>query len=513
MNHVPEAEASSAAAVDVARASRRPWVTTSNLARLFMWLCLAVLAFSLSARRASEIAMDDDNLYLAYAAQGQRTAAKDLEQRLIDRVAAVPACEESAFRLAFRKRYATNYSGYAAVQGAVQDVASRWVPAGTKSVVFATLAAKGLFLLLLPLALLVAATRGPSREVGAAAVCAYLVLVALDVVPPWKAAPQRVDIEHLLQTTLQQLSSMFVIARPHSYFEVTPRNGALLVFAISLVLKWQGRLTAAAVTLLGVALLHQTYGGIGLILFTIVSAVSRPEVFAARVRQGILVGVGLLYVMRENFWQRLDVWIQVAAAAGLVLAAWLFFRVMGSARFAALRKRCLGRWAEREVVVDAGALVAFIALVTLGSWAADQLMQDPITRRYVWANLPIRTLSFVRFPAFIALFWVLLNRTQWLARPMRRSWLAAFCGLGCLALGSACATKVDLHAWKRLRSQMERNLDRPREGRTFSPTAEENRIYAHLVMVAAGQLEPDVAEKRIVAKRKISCQRTRQRAR
>ena len=483
-----------------------PLATGFSLPRFLMWLCLACLAITLCARRASKIDMDDDNLYLAYGAQSQHARAEPLEQDLIDRVAATPGCEESAFRLAFRKRYASNYAGYAAVQRVVQHVAGLFVPAGPMTIIAASLATKGLVLLLLAFALALAASRGSSPELEAAAICAFIVLVGLDFVPEWARPPQRVSITHLGRTIVQQVSSLFVIAKAHSYFEVTPRNGALLMFAISLLLKWQGRLTAAVLALLLLAPLHQTYGGIGLVLFAVASTLSRPELFAAPLRRAILVGAGLSYVMREHFLQRHDILIQILAAGGLVLAALLFVDVVGSARFAALRERCLGGWGAREVVVDAAALIAFVALVTLLSWVGDQVMADPITRRYVWANFPIRTLSFVRFPMFTAIFWFVLTRSRWLSGPSGRAWFAAACGVSCLALGGLCVANVDSHVWGRLQGQMERNLRPARKRGIFNPQSEENRIYAHLTMVAAGELEPGAAERSVVAGRALGCQ-------
>jgi hypothetical protein len=470
-----------------------------------MWLCLAAVAISLSTLRASKIHMDDDNLFLAYGAQSEAALAAPLEQSLIDRIAAVPGCEESAFRLAFRKRYSTNYVGYAALQRAVQYGATLFVPPAEKSIIVASLAAKALVLLLLSIALAVAAIRGSSREIEGAVVCSFIALVALDFAPSWVSAPQRVDITNLAHTVVEQVSSLFIIARQHSYFEVTPRNGALLMFVISLLLKWQGRLTAAVIALLMIAPLHQTYGGMGLVLFAIGSAVSRPEVFATALRRAILVGVGLLYVVREHFLERLDVWVQIACALGLVAGALLFFRGVCSTRFAALRQRYLGSWAGREIPLDALSLLGFVVFVTLLSWVGDQVMQDPITRRYAWSNLPIRTLSFVRFPVFIAGFWLLLARTQWLASPRGRRWFAAACALSCLLLSWSHVARTDTRAYHRLQSELGRNLRRPREGSTFKPFDEERRVYAHLAMVAAGQMAPAAAEATIIAERKIRC--------
>lgn len=476
----------------------------SWLPQLLLWLCLLLLAISLSSMRASRIVMDDDNLYLTYGAQSDVSRAAPLEQSLIDRVAAVPGCEQSAFRLAFRKRYAGNYGGYAAVQRAVQYVAALFVPTGPNSIVAATLVTKALFLLLMLIALGVAAARGSSREIEAAVICSFIALVGLDFAS-WVPAPERVEITDLLRTFMQQLSSLFVIGEAHSYFEETPRNSALLLFVIILLLKWQGHLTAAVVSLLIIASIHQTYGGLGLVLFATASAVSRPEVFATPVRRTILVVVGLVYVVRERFLERLDGWVQLACALGLIVAALFFFRGVCSARFGAWRQRHVGSWAGREIALDAAALLGFVLLVTLVSWVGDQVMQNPLTRRYVWANLPIRTLSFVRFPVFIAGFWLVLTRLKWLASARGRSSFAAACALSGLALSWVCMSKVDAHAYERLLGELDSNLRRPRAGSIFEPFAEERRIYAYLTMVAAGQVDPAKADARIVGKREIHC--------
>lgn len=484
-----------------------PLATGSRWPRLFLWLCLAVLAISLCAQRASTIPMDDDNLYLAYGAQSDVALAAPLEQRLIDRITAAPGCDEPAFRLAFRKRYSTNYAGYAALQRALQFGATLFVEPGQQSIIVASLAAKALVLLLISIALGASAIRGPSRELEGAVVCAFIALVALEFATGWVPAPVRVDITNLAATLGQQASSLFVIARQNSYFEVTPRNGALLLFVVALVLKWQGHLTAAALAVLLLGPIHQTYGGIGLVLFAVASAVSRPDVFATGLRRAILVGAGLVYVVREHFLERFDVGVQVACALALVVAALLFFRGVGSTRLAAWRQRFLRGWAGREIPLDAASLLGFVLLVTLLSWVGDQVLQDPLTRRYAWSNLPVRTLSFVRLPVFAAGFWLLLARTQWLTTPRGRSWFAAACALGCLALSWLHVSRTDTHAYERLQSELSQNLRRPRGGRAFKPIAEEKRVYAYLTLVAAGQMAPAAAEANIIGKRKIRCPR------
>jgi hypothetical protein len=481
-----------------------PLATGSGLTRLSMWLCLALLAICLCLARTSQTRMDDDNLYLAYAAQSDVARAAPLEQSLIERIAPVPGCETSAYRLAFRQRYTSNYVAYTAVQRAVQHAATWFVPPGPKSVVLATLVVKGLFLLLICVALGVVAVRGANPEIEAAVVCAFIALVALELATSWVPTPPLVDIVSLPHTLAQLFSSFFIIVKAHSDFEVTPRNGALLLFVIALVLKWQGRLTPAVLALLLITLLHQTYAGLALILFAACSAVSKPEIFATTLHRAILVGMGLVYVVREHFLEHLEAWVQIVCALALVVAALLFFRIVGSARYAALRQRCLGSWLEREVVWDAVIQMGFLALVTLASWVGNQLTHDAMTRRFVWSNLPIRSLSFVRFPVFVACFWLVLTHLPWLL-GRGRSWLAATCALSCLALSWVFVLQVDPHVSKRLGREVGRHLSPPRDRRIFSPRAEENRIYAHLTMVAAGQMEADAADKSIVANRRIKC--------
>jgi hypothetical protein len=476
--------------------SKTPW--------LAMWLCLAILAVCLCLRGASRATLDDDNLYLAYAAQSQLARAKPLEQSLIDRVQVAPDCQEAAFRLAFRKRYASNYAGYSAVQGAIQAAAPSIVPAGSKSIILGTLVAKALFLLSGSIALAVAARRGGNREIEAAAICSFIALAALEFAPKWMHVPARVSIATLPRTILQELSSFFVIARAHSYFEVTPRNSALFLFAIALVFKWQGRLTAAVITLLMMAPMHQTYAGLGLVLFAIASAVSRPDVFATPLRRAMLIGAGLVYVGREHFVERLAVSVQVVSAVVLVLSALVFFRGVCSESIAAFRLRVLGNWASREIALDALSLGALVMLVTLVCWVADAILQDPITRRYVWANFPMRTLSFVRFPVFIAGFWLLLTRTQWLSSVRGQIRFAAGCVLASVLLIGVSARSVDTGVWGRLKHQFARNLRPPKSG-PFRPESEEHRIYAFLTMVAAGELEPAEADAKIVGDRAIIC--------
>jgi hypothetical protein len=473
-----------------------------------MWSCLAMLATCLCLARTSQTRMDDDNLYLAYEAQSDVARATPLEQSLIDRITGVPGCETAVYRLAFRKRYAGNYFGYAAVQRAMQHAAAAFVPAGPKSIVLATLAAKGSFLLLILIGLGVAAVRGPRRDIETAVVCSFIVLVALDLVTGWVPTPVLVDIARLPHTITQLLSSFFIIVKAHSYFEVTPRNGALLLFVIALVLKWQGHLSAALLALLLIVPIHQTYAGLALILLAAASAVSRPDLFATSLRRALMVGTGLVYVVREHFLEHLAVWVQVVCALALVLAALLFFRVVASARYAALRERYLGSWLQRDVALDAAVLMGFLVLVTLASWLGNQVTRDAITRHYVWSNLPIRTLSFVRFPVFVAGFLSVLTRVPWLMTN-GRNWLIATCTLSCLVLSWICASEVDTHVSKRLVSEINQHLRPARNRRSFSPQVEEDRIYAYLTLVAAGQVEASAAETSIVANRHINCDKGR----
>jgi hypothetical protein len=82
---------------------------------------------------------------------------------------------------------------------------------------------------------------------------------------------------------------------------------------------------------------------------------------------------------------------------------------------------------------------------------------------------------------------------------------AAACALSCLGLSWAYVSRFDTGVRSRLRSGIESNLRRAPEGGILNPGVEENRIYAHLTMVAAGQMEPAAAETSIVASRRISC--------
>jgi hypothetical protein len=474
-----------------------------------MWMCLALLAICLCAARVSQINMDDDNLFLAYAAQSEAERAAPLEQSLIDRIATVSGCEESAYRLSLRKRYSSNYAGYLRAQRILQSIAERFVRPGQASVVAATLGVKAVFFLVGSLALLIIASRVASRDVEAAVVSSFIVLVAMDLVTRWASTVQLVNINSLALTAEQMMASFFVAAKPHSYFGVTPRNAAILVFVVALLLKWQGRLTAATLALLLIAPIHQTYGGLALVMFAAASTISRPTVFATTSRRIILISAGLVYVLREHFLEHLDPWVQAACSLALVAAALLLFRIVCSARFAAVRERILGRWVEREIACDAITLVALVVLITLLSWGGARVTKDALSRRYVWANFPSRALSFVRFPAFIACFWLLSTRLRWAASSKNRARFAATCAVSGLVLSGVCVSQVDVHAWKRLQREVKHQLGPPRDRDAFRPQSEEGRIYAYLAMIAARQRDLVWAEADIVARRPIRCEPSR----
>ncbi|HKO92303.1 MAG TPA: hypothetical protein VJU61_14165, partial [Polyangiaceae bacterium] len=207
---------------------RGAFSAASEWPRLLAWACLGVLVFCLSVARVSQSHMDDDNLYLAYAAQSGGVGAPELEQRLIDRTAATPHCEEQAHRLALRLRYTTNYAGYAAVQASLQHAAALFVAPGPARIIAGTLAVKFLFLLVLSIALAIVGLRCSDRELELAILCAFTLMVALDIASKWVPTILRVEVNKPVSAIGQFISSFFVIAKAHSYFGVTPRNAALL---------------------------------------------------------------------------------------------------------------------------------------------------------------------------------------------------------------------------------------------------------------------------------------------
>ncbi|HKO92554.1 MAG TPA: hypothetical protein VJU61_15440, partial [Polyangiaceae bacterium] len=287
----------------------------------------------------------------------------------------------------------------------------------------------------------------------------------------------------------------------------------LLLFVLALSFKWRGRCTAAVLALLLIAPIHQTYSGLALLSFAAISALSRPELFSSRGVRLLLVGIGLIYVVRERFFEHFSVSAQLAVGAGLVVAALLFFRVMSSAAFAAFRQRYLGRWLDQEVFLDAWALVALVILLLLVSVIGDRITNDPITRRYVWSNIPTRTLSFVRFPVFIAFCLLIARRLHWHEGSKSRFWCTTACALSCLLLSFVSLSQIDRGAWHRLGHEMRKHLGAPRRLEALRPKDEEERIYAHLVMVAAGDMEASAAEASILRERPIECPRPKKKKR
>jgi len=463
--------------------------------RRLLWIALGVLTMCLALESLSRIRMDDDNLYLAYAAQPDRALASGIENSVIERIAASPHCEQAAYRLTLRQRYVTNYAGYLAVQGALQRLMAPLVASPATQLLAASLAAKGLFLVLFAVSLLLVAARAADRRLTLAFVLAFLLLAAAEI------AMQRILLGARLDRTGKLLVEI-LLGRANSPFGVTPRNAALLLFAIALLLQWRGAWTWASAAILLISPLHQTYAGLGLALFSLALLVSRPEAFARTGVRLLLTGAGLVYLLREQFFASSGWLVRIAAAAALIGVAALCFRVVGSRTFAEFRRARLGRLAERELLLSIGSLLAVAALVALVSLVGSRLTHDANARTYFFTELTTRVLGFVRFPAAMALGLLVAHRY---ASDVATFRLTAGSAVACLALGAAACLNVDRESWTRLSGELEQQLGRPSERRVFKPPREEARIYAHLALVASGALPSSEALERIFRKRTIRC--------
>ena len=375
---------------------------------MVLWLSLAVLVATLCVGRISAIGFDDDNLYLAYWAQSDPQRAVPFESSLIERVRATPQCEAITHRLSLRQRYGTNYAGYSAMQGALQSLAERFVPHGPPAIIAGTLAVKALFFVVMTAALLAMGWRSREHPLTLGIALAFLALAATDIATLWLPSHVIIDMDEPARAAWQVGYSLFFPASALSTFGVTPRNAALLLFSIAVILLWRRRWTAASLAILLMAPLHQTYAGIGLALFSLTALIATPQAFVQRNARIALSLAGLVYLYREHLFAGLGPLARVACAAALLGVAFLGFRIAGSQRFLALRRRYLGRFAERPLVTSAATLSLLALSIGLGSLLGSALSAP--TQHNMWAESAGRIGAFSRLPVAIAVATTLLAR-------------------------------------------------------------------------------------------------------
>ncbi|MEY2932716.1 MAG: hypothetical protein RL033_3465, partial [Pseudomonadota bacterium] len=415
--------------------------------RALLWVSVAVLVVTMCVGRVSAIRFDDDNLYLDYWAQSDPSRAEPLESRLIERVRATPGCEAMTHRLSLRQRYGTNYAGYLAVQHALQTVAEHVVPHGPPAIIAGTIAVKALFFLVMTAALFALGWRVRERPLALGIVLAFLLLAAADIATHWLPSYVIVDVDDPARAAWQVAYSLFFPASALSTFGITPRNPALLLFSIAVVLLWRRQWVAASVAILLMSPLHQTYASVGLALFSVTALIAVPEAFAPRAARIALCLAGLVYLYRERLFAGLGPLPRMASAAALLGVAFLGFSIAASPRFLALRRRFLGGWAERPLVTSAAVLSVFAVTIGLGSLLGNALSTAP-TYHNMWAESAGRIGSFARLPVAIAIITTLLARPAF-SSARRQAWLYAGATLASLLLAAHAARPFRADAWQR----------------------------------------------------------------
>jgi len=457
--------------------------STGPMART--WLATVLLLVLICAARTSTIALDDDNLYLAYLAAGPTAEAKALEGRIADRAAAERACELEAFRISVRDRYAANYAGYSALGGAINRTIAAFEarPRSVETVIAALIVTKALVSLCIGLALVWTAARLKDQGERIAVAAAIVALAGLD----WLAHTGALrlygisDVGYPLKAAVHLGYSFVVADEPHSLFGLTPRNAALGLFAIALMLKWNDRPVAASIVILAIAALHQTYAGIALLLFCAASAISRPDILKPVQVRLILVLCLLLSLLRDRYGTEGTGLLAVAAGV-LTAGAFAAFAFVQSPAYQRLRDRMTGRFRGDEILIDAGVLVAICICGTLLAMIFGPSSEGPV-RLYFWSDLAIRIWSFARFPFFVA---VALILARWFARPSRA---IAATTVTAAILSIAVALQIDMRPEWSIHGSLDSNLAAVRDGALDF----EGALYLHLASVSVGAESADRA--------------------
>ena len=463
-----------------------------------VWLSIAVLAAAIGFARVSAMAMDDDNIWLAYAAIPPSPDAKALEQGLLAYVTSIQECFSSAYRLALRERYTGNYAGYLAVTNAVYSAARAVGIDGIGGLVSAFAAAK-LTLYAVFIGLIVwAAARARDAELSSAVALGFVVLAAADILAHSGLIPVFWIVELTTPVeALPKLAYSFIISsEAHSLFGLTPRNAALAMFAAAMVLRWRGMPFAASVAILLTGMMHQTYGGVSLFLFGLLTAVARPEMLERRPAQLVLILSAIIYALRERYFVA-GIGLQLLLVAALVLMAAIAFAVVKSDRYRSLRRKLLGRAAGQEILIDAAVCVAICTSVTLIALVAAR-NADPVTAFYFWADLVMRIWSFARFPVFVAgslLFIRLIGSRSIRPQPF-------IAGLAVLLTGAALA-QVSGDPLGRGAQEIADAIADERRNPGLRLPADEAAVYSHLTLLSIGQESLD--EVRLQLAQPVTC--------
>ena len=455
-----------------------------------VWLSLALLVAVIGVARVSSIVMDDDNIWLAYAAIPPSSDAKALEQALLAYVASIQECFSSAYRLALRERYTGNYAGYLAVTNLVYSGVRAVGSDGIFGLISAFAAAK-LVVYGASIGLIFwAAAKVRDAELNSALALSLAALAAVDILAHSGLIPVFWIVE--LTSPLEALSktaySFVIFSEAHSLFGLTPRNAALALFAAAMVFRWRGMPFSASIAILLTGIMHQTYGGISLFLFSVLTAVAKPEMLERRPVQLVLIISAIIYALRERYFVA-GLGLQISLVAALVLMAAIAFAVVKSDGYRNLRRKLLGRAADQEIIVDAALSVLICTCVTLIALAAAQ-NADPVTAFYFWADLVMRIWSFARFPVFVAGALLLLR----LVRPMSVRPQPFIAGIAVLLSAGALTQLTDDPAGRGAK-EITGVIAGERSNPGLRLPADEAAVYAHLTLVSIGQEPLDEARR------------------
>jgi hypothetical protein len=473
----------------MAATSAAPIVEISRNGLRWLWMAIALLFLVICAARISSTVLDDDNLWLAYLGIPPSAEAKAIERMVVNKTATQPGCSEETFRLSLRDRYGANYAGYAALNQWTYQALAAIEEGGTSGAVLAAVVAKILVFVLVSLALIAAAGHIEDREVNLAAAGALIAMAGFDWAVHSGALPSVwiADVGNPLKALSRLAYSFFFTSEAHSIFGLTPRNAVLTLFAAAMALRWNRHALAASCLIFCAGALHQTYGGIAVLMFAAATAASRPADLQNWKVRLVLTAALLAALLRDRFFAA-NAFILWGSAALLVVTAAAAFGLIQSRSYQSQRLRLLGKFEKEEVVIDAVVMTMICALITIVALALAPTA-TPSARLYFWSDLTFRIWSFARFPFFVAIGVLLIRRVhdENAALPLvGAAFLLAFLTIIQIDRKPAWAGPAPLQ--KELAGLDDPELELP---------AGEGIVYSHLIAVSSGVEAPSSLRRRL----------------
>lgn len=437
----------------------------------------------------SRIQMDDDNLYLSYLSERRSNpeAGAHIERAYVDQIKDAPGCERAAWRFEFRAQYGDNYPLLPWLES--QARSHFFSPANDLTTsVLGPMVASRVAMLLLTWGL-VAYALSRLRDVNVR----QTIIIGLGVAACINIAATHAYV--LLRTPDYAQHGVFAKVLYHAGkwhigggpFANTPRNSATVLFLLALILKWSGHPRLAVLSLLSISLMHRTYAGLMLVLF------SGLMVFTAReqLRQSgvklLMVLCFAVYLLRERYWEGstapTELLIMATMAYGLLL------HLAAARRFDTPARKVVGPATAYPLVADALLLLLACALVTLMATISRHFSHDAQASGHFWGELKHRVPTICEVPMILGLIQALEN---WL---LRRSGLASSRpmvlagGVLALAFVGFALRLSDTNFWNRASESLSRLQTVPNvvDASPFNPAGEEARIYLSLL----GALAPN----------------------